>query len=366
MSAQRDPAILLAFVDEARSYLPGIRDGLLAYLADESQTSEIQSAYRLTHTIAGAASMVGLDELSAFARGTENILEEYALVGGTLSADRGAEVLGQLDEIEQRLVVIADVAAADVAASPQAADPLAASLGEAYAFDGGSDDFGAEPLSFGNEGLEDAPADEDIDPEMLEIFRLEAEEHLRTVSASLVVLDRTPGDRPTLKDIRRSAHTLKGAAAVVGFQSVTKLAHRMEDLLDALYDNERPATPALTSLLLAATEQLEQLVGGTPPSELAHSLEITYGQFDSILPIVQAGGVVEAIGADGPVVVSSTSGTPEASVSAPPDAMVDAIAEAEATVDEAADAADVAAAEPQTAVARIACLLYTSPSPRDS
>ena len=74
----------------------------------------------------------------------------------------------------------------------------------------------------------------------------------------------------------------------------------MEDLLDALYDNERPATPALTSLLLAATEQLEQLVSGTPPSELAHSLETTYRQFDSYsLPIVQAGGVVDAIGADG-------------------------------------------------------------------
>ena len=350
MSAQRDPAILLAFVDEARSYLPGIRDGLLAYLADENQASEIQSAYRLTHTIAGAASMVGLDELSAFARSTENILEEFALVGGPLSPDRGAEVLGQLDEIEQRLAVIADVAAAEAGASP-AADPLVASFGEAFVFDGSPDDLGPEPLSFGNEGLEDAPADEDIDPEMLEIFRLEAEEHLRTVSASLVVLDRTPGDRPTLKDIRRSAHTLKGAAAVVGFQSVTKLAHRMEDLLDALYDNEQPATPALTSLLLAATEQLEQLVGGTPPSELAHSLEITYGQFDSILPIVQAGGVVEAIGAEGPVVVSSTSGTPAASEIGPPDTTVDAVAAA--TDEEAADAADVAA-EPQTAVARIA------------
>jgi chemosensory pili system protein ChpA (sensor histidine kinase/response regulator) len=352
MSAQRDPAILLAFVEEARSYLPGIRDGLLAYLADESQTSEIQSAYRLTHTIAGAASMVGLDELSAFARSTENILEEFALVGGTLSPDRGAEVLGQLGEIEQRLAVIADVAAAEADASP-AADPLVASFGEAFVFDGSPEDLGPEPLSFGNEGLEDAPADEDIDPEMLEIFRLEAEEHLRTVSASLVVLDRTPGDRPTLKDIRRSAHTLKGAAAVVGFQSVTKLAHRMEDLLDALYDNERPATPALTSLLLAATEQLEQLVGGTPPSALAHSLEITYSQFDSILPIVQAGGVVEAIGAEGPVVAASTP-TPasieEASETTPAVAQQ---AGSEAAAEAADDTAEDAA-EPRTAVARIA------------
>ena len=339
MSAQRDPAILLAFVDEARSYLPGIRDGLLAYLADENQTSEIQSAYRLTHTIAGAASMVGLDELSAFARSTENILEEYALVGGTLSSDRGAEVLGQLDEIEQRLAVIADVAAADAGVSAEA-DPLTASFGDAFVFDGSPDELGAEPLSFGNEGLEDAPADEDIDPEMLEIFRLEAEEHLRTVSASLVVLDRTPGDRPTLKDIRRSAHTLKGAAAVVGFQSVTKLAHRMEDLLDALYDNERPATPALTSLLLAATEQLEQLVGGTPPSELAHSLETTYQQFDSVLPIVQAGGVVEAITASGPVVAASA----DAPVAAAPEPVADAAADADGEEEAVAEVA-----EPRTA-----------------
>ncbi|MEO5823269.1 MAG: Hpt domain-containing protein [Vicinamibacteraceae bacterium] len=341
MSAQRDPAILLAFVDEARSYLPGIRDGLLSYLADEFQASDIQSAYRLIHTIAGAASMVGLDELSAFARGTENILEEFALVGGPLSPDRGAEVLGHLDEIEQRLAVIADVAAAGVAASPDGSDPLAASLGEMFTFDGALDDLGPEPLSFGNEGLEDAPADEDIDPEMLEIFRLEAEEHLRIVSASLVVLDRTPDDRPTLKDIRRSAHTLKGAAAVVGFQSVTKLAHRMEDVLDALYDNERPTTPALTSLLLAATEQLEQLVGGTPPSELAHSLEITYRQFDSILPVVQAGGVVEAIGADGPVVAADA---PAGRAAASTESTADAIAYA--STDETAGS--------QTAVARIA------------
>ena len=348
MSAQRDPAILLAFVDEARSYLPGIRDGVLSYLADETQATEIQSAYRLTHTIAGAASMVGLDELSAFARSTENILEEFALVGGPLAPDRGAEVLAQLDEIEQRLIVIADVASAGVAASPDAGDPLAASLGDVFGFDGSAGDLGPEPLSFGNEGLEDAPADEDIDPEMLEIFRLEAEEHLRTVSASLVVLDRTPDDRPTLKDIRRSAHTLKGAAAVVGFQSVTKLAHRMEDLLDALYDNERPATPALTSLLLAATEQLEQLVSGTPPSELAHSLETTYRQFDSILPIVQAGGVVDAIGADGHAATDAPA--PAATASAGPTA--DAIAHA--STDDASDDVAEVAVEAKTAVSRIA------------
>jgi chemosensory pili system protein ChpA (sensor histidine kinase/response regulator) len=362
MSAQRDPAILLAFVDEARGYLPGIRDGVVRYLADESLSSEIQSAYRLAHTIAGAASMVGLDELSAFARGTENVLEEYALVGGALAHERGAEVLAQLDEIEQRLAVIADVAASSLPADQ--AEPAAPSIHDAFSFEDAPPSFddaraaaldedlgGAEPLSFGNEGLEEGAADEDIDPEMLEIFRLEAEEHLRTISASLVVLDRTPGDRPTLKDIRRSAHTLKGAAAVVGFQSVTKLAHRMEDLLDALYDNEQPATPALTSLLLAATEQLEQLVGGTPPSELAHSLETTYHQFDSVLPVVQAGGTVEVI--EG-LATAARHEAAAPTVAAPVEAVAkaDAVSPVEASAEVRAESAE--AEERRTAVARIA------------
>ena len=62
MALQRDPAIVLGFVEEARSYLPTIREGVVRYLADEQLAAEIDAAYRLTHTIAGAASMVGLDD----------------------------------------------------------------------------------------------------------------------------------------------------------------------------------------------------------------------------------------------------------------------------------------------------------------
>ena len=92
MALQRDPAIVLGFVEEARSYLPTIREGVVRYLADEQLAAEIDAAYRLTHTIAGAASMVGLDELSEFARGPENALEEYALVGGPLPRAIAEEV----------------------------------------------------------------------------------------------------------------------------------------------------------------------------------------------------------------------------------------------------------------------------------
>src|SRR5262249_19622709 len=64
-----------------------------------------------------------------------------------------------------------------------------------------------------------------VSPELVEVFALEAEEHLRTMSSLLPVLEQQPANKEVLQQIRRSAHTLKGAAAMVGFRNITQLAH---------------------------------------------------------------------------------------------------------------------------------------------
>jgi HPt (histidine-containing phosphotransfer) domain-containing protein len=74
-----------------------------------------------------------------------------------------------------------------------------------------------------------------------------------------------PGDPP-----RR--HTLKGAAASVGFTHIAKLAHRAEDLLDVLYDGDRPATPGEVELLFAAHDALEDLAAGRAGEEVVADL----------------------------------------------------------------------------------------------
>ena len=64
------------------------------------------------------------------------------------------------------------------------------------------------------------------------------------------------------KKIRRSAHTLKGAAGAVGMRGVTQLSHRMEDLLDAIYAGAVPLNSELLILLTATVDTLHNLFAG--------------------------------------------------------------------------------------------------------
>mgnify|MGYP002381610687 FL=1 len=118
----------------------------------------------------------------------------------------------------------------------------------------------------------------DIPAELLEVFLPEAEEHLRVMTLSLPALAAQPGNKALLQEIRRSAHSLKGSAAVVGFQEITKLAHRAEDLLDLLYEDELKLTPEHLQLLYTSTEALENLLNQRPDRETLQGLYEAYAE----------------------------------------------------------------------------------------
>ncbi len=99
-------------------------------------------------------------------------------------------------------------------------------------------------------------------PEALEVFRDEALEHLQTITTGIAQLERTPGDMDAVKSIRRAMHTLKGAAGMMGFTTIQRLAHSSEDLLDRLMDGAFALTPAMVSLTLDTAEALDQMVSG--------------------------------------------------------------------------------------------------------
>ena len=98
--------------------------------------------------------------------------------------------------------------------------------------------------------------------ELLEIFNEEAEDHLRTIYDGFGRLKHEPGDETALSNVRRAAHTLKGAAGAVGLQSATRLSHRMEDLLDRLAAGRTPVSERQLNLLLATADQLQDLMTG--------------------------------------------------------------------------------------------------------
>ncbi len=98
--------------------------------------------------------------------------------------------------------------------------------------------------------------------ELLEVFAEEAEDHLQTIYDGLNRLKASNGDAEALADVRRASHTLKGAAAAVNLQAATRLAHRMEDLLDQLAENQQGATKQQVRLLLTTADHLQALTSG--------------------------------------------------------------------------------------------------------
>jgi chemosensory pili system protein ChpA (sensor histidine kinase/response regulator) len=121
-------------------------------------------------------------------------------------------------------------------------------------------------------------SEENSSAELWEIFALEAEDHLRSLSTQLPMLQEQPDNKELLQEIRRSAHTLKGSASMVGFRAITKLAHRMEDLLDLMYEGSRAVDPEILRLLYSSTDALEDMVAGRPstPKDL-------YDRYDQLL-----------------------------------------------------------------------------------
>ncbi|GAC1545221.1 MAG: hybrid sensor histidine kinase/response regulator [Herpetosiphon sp.] len=98
-------------------------------------------------------------------------------------------------------------------------------------------------------------------------FREETAENVRIIAAGLLSLERTPGDRSTLDAIFRAAHTIKGAARMLGFGDVAGVSHALESLLDALRAGHIVLTSELNDLLLRANDATQALSEATVPGQ---------------------------------------------------------------------------------------------------
>lgn len=69
------------------------------------------------------------------------------------------------------------------------------------------------------------------DKELRKLFKIESEERLQHLDDGLLRLEKMPTDPPLLEDLFREAHSLKGAARMLGLTEIQTLAHQLEDIL---------------------------------------------------------------------------------------------------------------------------------------
>ena len=102
---------------------------------------------------------------------------------------------------------------------------------------------------------------------MLELFRLEAESQVQVLTAGLLALERNPAAAEQLEACMRAAHSLKGAARIVGLSVGVGVAHTMEDCFVAAQRGRITLRQKPIDLLLRGVDLLAR-IAKTPETEV--------------------------------------------------------------------------------------------------
>lgn len=97
------------------------------------------------------------------------------------------------------------------------------------------------------------------DTSLLELFSLEAEAQTQVLSAGLLALERNPTQADQLESCMRAAHSLKGAARIVGVDAGVSVAHVMEDCLVSAQECRLLLRPEHIDALLQGTDLLMRI-----------------------------------------------------------------------------------------------------------
>jgi len=113
----------------------------------------------------------------------------------------------------------------------------------------------------------------------LEVFIEEATENLQNLNQALLELESNPEEEEIINNIFRIAHTLKGMSATMGFLKMSKLTHKMEDVLQEVRSNKIKLNSDRIDILFNSLDALESYLknivdlGNEGEEEYTHIIE---------------------------------------------------------------------------------------------
>ncbi|GKU78646.1 chemotaxis protein CheA [Paenibacillus sp. L3-i20] len=107
----------------------------------------------------------------------------------------------------------------------------------------------------------------------LSMFIDESNDHLQSLNENLLRLESEPEDLSIVQSIFRSAHTLKGMSATMGYEDLASLTHEMENVLDLVRNSKLKMDSFIFDTLFKGLDALEAMVqdivnGGTGKADV--------------------------------------------------------------------------------------------------
>jgi chemosensory pili system protein ChpA (sensor histidine kinase/response regulator) len=282
-----DAEVLSYFAPEADEYLETMESLLQRLRQDPDDGETIHALYRTAHTLKGSACTIGFTVIGDVAHPVEDCMTavregQISLSSDVLGAighaievirllmrrDDGnvAQLQHDVPDVTQTLAQICN--GEQLAVSTHVATPIAPVIQVATAVvdrpeESAGSDVGADPAS---SALTDEYLLPPLDAEVLSYFAPEAQEYLESLEAQLLRLDKEQHNSELINQLFRTAHTLKGSAYTVGFQSIGDLTHYVEDFMGAVREGRVKILPGHTDVLLRSVDVVRLLMRRDPTS----------------------------------------------------------------------------------------------------
>ena len=93
-----------------------------------------------------------------------------------------------------------------------------------------------------------------------DMYRSEGLEHVEIMNNALLKLEEKPKSKEHIDQIFRSAHTIKGMAATMGYEQTKELCKNVENIFDKIRKNQKDLTPQLATAIFKCIDTLHQMI----------------------------------------------------------------------------------------------------------
>ncbi|MFQ3597381.1 MAG: hybrid sensor histidine kinase/response regulator [Chloroherpetonaceae bacterium] len=242
------------FLDEAREYLEKLSADMLELdkFAGTAQPELINRVLRGAHTLKGSAAMVSLNNIRDLGHKMEDCLQ--------VVRDNNLKVPRALLDVCFKSIDAIGVMVENFRRTGEDRFTKSQPLMDLFVA------YTKQLQETGTIGdtqvtLTAAPTEQDevtdFQPdELQQIFLDEANEYLEKLNADMLELEKVAGTaQPELVNrVLRGAHTLKGSAAMVNLKNISELAHKMEDCLQVVRDNNLKVPRPLLDILFKSCD----------------------------------------------------------------------------------------------------------------